>query len=280
MTTDKDLDLYAVTGYPIGHSYSPIIHAQFAEQTGQRMRYERMEASPEEFAPRVRQFFGNGGRGLNVTRPHKRAAAAIADEMTPRARIAGAVNTLSALADGRLQGDNTDGAGLVTDLLRNLEARIEGRRILLLGAGGAARGIIAPLLSQRPAELVIANRDADKAVLLAADFAEEGVARGCGYDELDGPDFDLVINATAASASGEAPPLPPTSARPATLCYDLAYGQKQTPFTRWARKQGIKRVYKGWGMLVEQAAESFFIWRGVRPDTRPVLDKLAGWNRG
>jgi shikimate dehydrogenase len=280
MTDVETADLYAVIGFPISHSYSPIIHAQFAEQTGHRIRYERIESPAEEFAPRVREFFAAGGLGLNVTRPHKRAAVALADDTTPRARVAGAVNTLTALGGGRLQGDNTDGAGLVTDLSRNLDARIEGRRVLLLGAGGAARGIAAPLLGQRPAELIIANRDADKAVRMAADFAEEGVARGSAYDDLGEESFDIVINATAPGSGGEAPPLPAQAVRAGTLCYDLAYGQKPTPFTRWARNQGVKQVYKGWGMLVEQAAESYFIWRGVRPDTRPVLEKLAAWNRG
>lgn len=277
---DAPADLYAVIGFPVEHSYSPVIHGEFAAQTGQRLRYERIEAPPGEFARLAGRFFDGGGRGLNVTRPHKREAFQAAAELSPRARLAGAVNTLSALADGRLHGDNTDGAGLVTDLRRNQQARIDGRQILVLGAGGAARGIVGPLLAERPSGLVIANRNAQKAIEVAAAFAERGVVHGCGYDQLPDTSFDIVINTTAASVSEEVPPVPMRSLSEDTLCYDLAYGQKPTPFTQWARERRMKRVRKGWGMLVEQAAESFFIWHGVRPDTQPVLEKLNAWNRG
>ncbi|MGH8497022.1 MAG: shikimate dehydrogenase [Gammaproteobacteria bacterium] len=274
------MDRYAVIGSPVAHSYSPIIHAQFAAQTGQRLIYERIEAPRGDFAQRIGEFFGGCGRGLNVTRPHKIEAFRVSGETTPRASLAGAVNTLTATGDGRLQGDNTDGAGLVTDLLRNRKVTIDGRRLLVLGAGGAARGIAGPLLAERPSELVIANRNAKKAVELAARFAGHGVIRGCGYDALAGESFDTVINTTAASVAEDVPPVPMSALREDTLCYDLAYGQKPTPFTEWARERRMRRICKGWGMLVEQAAESFFVWRGVRPDTVPVLEKLEAWNRG
>lgn len=280
MRDDRPADRYAVIGFPVAHSYSPVIHAQFAAQTGERLVYERLEAVPGEFARRMEEFFSGGGCGLNVTRPHKLEAFRAAHELTPRARLACAVNTLSSLGKGRLQGDNTDGAGLVTDLQCNEGTFIAGRRLLVLGAGGAARGIAGPLLVERPAELVIANRNPQTAIQLAAHFAEHGVVRGCGYDELAGASFDMVINTTAASVPEDVPPVPMSSLHENTLCYDLAYGQNPTPFAQWASERRMKRVRKGWGMLVEQAAESFFVWRGVRPDTAPVLEKLDAWNRG
>lgn len=275
MTTDNALpDRYAVVGYPIAHSWSPFIHGMFAKQTKQQLTYGRMEVAPGHFAAEVGRFFADGGKGLNVTVPHKQAAAAFARYRTPRAEIAGAVNTLAAQEDGVL-GDNTDGAGLITDLTQNLKLDLAGARILLLGAGGAARGVIGPLLGAAPGYVEIANRTADRAVELAAEFALLGDVHGCGFDAVAASGtFDLVVNATAASLQDAIPPVPPSVIGPATLCYDMAYGKGDTTFTCWAKSVGAGRAETGWGMLVEQAAESFLLWRGVRPDTKPVLEAV------
>lgn len=261
-------DRYAVFGHPVAHSKSPLIHAAFARQSGEDLSYEAILAPLDGFAQQVAAFVAAGGRGANVTVPFKEAAHALADRLTPRAQQAGAVNTLSFDADGML-GDNTDGAGLVADLTCNLDFPLAGRRILLLGAGGAARGIVAPLLDQAPAEFVIANRRVGRAQTLAAHFGR-GV-RACAYDALDAP-FDLVVNATAASLAGELPPLSPRVLGAGALAYDLMYGQ-ETPFMRFARSHGAAAA-DGLGMLVEQAAEAFFVWRGKRPDTAPVIRSL------
>jgi shikimate dehydrogenase len=266
-------DRYAVIGHPVAHSRSPRIHALFAAQTGQALVYERIDAAPAELAAVVRDFFGRGGRGLNVTLPHKEAACALCGELTPRARRAAAVNTLKALAAGALLGDNTDGAGLVRDLETNLGFAIGGRRLLLLGAGGAVRGVLGPLLERAPAELVIANRTPGRALALAAAFAGAVPLRGCGLDAT-GTGFDLIVNGTSASLAGELPALPRGVVQPGTLCYDMAYGREDTVFVRWALAAGAARAVMGLGMLVEQAAESFLLWRGVRPDTAPVLAAL------
>jgi len=261
-------DRYAVFGHPIAHSKSPLIHAQFARQTGQDMLYEAILAPLDGFAETLAQFCAEGGRGANVTVPFKEQAFALATRRTPRAELAGAVNTLI-VEDGALRGDNTDGAGLVADLTRNLGQVLGGKRILLLGAGGAARGVIGPLLELAPARLVIANRTASKAVALAEHF-DRGV-EGSGLDAAN-TRFDLVINATAASLEGSLPPLSPAIFGPDTLAYDMMYG-RDTPFLEFARKLGAKTA-DGLGMLVEQAAEAFHLWRGVRPDTRPVIAAL------
>jgi len=261
-------DRYAVFGHPIAHSKSPLIHAAFARQTGQDMTYEAILAPLDGFAESVTAFVAAGGRGANVTVPFKEEAFRLAGRLTPRARRAGAVNTLALDADGIL-GDNTDGAGLVTDLTRNLHRTLTGRRILLLGAGGAARGVIEPLLDQQPAALVIANRTVGRAQELAELF-DRGI-RACGFDGVDTP-FDVVINATAASLAGELPPLSPQIFTPDTLAYDMMYG-RDTPFLAFARAQGAATA-DGLGMLVEQAAEAFHLWRGVRPDTAPVIASL------
>ena len=264
-------DAYAVFGNPIAHSKSPRIHAEFARQTGQDMTYIARLARLDGFAEAVAEFRAEGGRGANVTVPFKEQAFALATRLSERARMAGAVNTLSFEADG-LFGDNTDGAGLVRDLTANLGLDLAGRRILLMGAGGAARGVILPLLEQNPAHLVIANRTADKAVALARAFdAGPGTLAGGGYENLAGG-FDLVINATAASLAGDLPPLPDDVFAPGALAYDMMYG-RDTPFLVFARIHGA-RTADGLGMLVEQAAEAFLLWRGVRPDTGPVLDLL------
>ena len=267
-------DRYALMGHPVSHSWSPFIHGMFARATLQHMQYRLIDVAPEKFRSEAMQFFLDGGKGLNVTVPHKRAAAELVNELTPRAALASAVNTISLKGIGELIGDNTDGAGLVIDLEQNLGLELADRRILLLGAGGATRGILGPLLERQPAEVVIANRTAARAAELVDDFA--GIARlsSSGFDAIAGAGFDLVINATAASLQGGLPELPPAIVGPATICYDLAYAKGETPFTRWARERGAAAAHKGWGMLVEQAAESFLIWRGVRPQTRQVLELL------
>jgi shikimate dehydrogenase len=268
-------DRYAVIGNPIAHSKSPQIHAVFARLTFQDMRYEAILAPPDGFAAAVRAFIADGGRGMNVTVPFKLEACALADTRSPRAEAAKAVNTLIFSPAG-IHGDNTDGLGLVADLTRNLGIPLAGRRILLLGAGGAARGVILPLMAERPATLALANRTADRAKQLLAEFSPH--ADGCamdagGFDGLTGRQFDLVINATAASLADEAPPLPDGLYAPGSLAYDMVYG-RETPFLASARARGAARLADGLGMLVEQAAESFFLWRGVRPPTAPVLDLL------
>jgi shikimate dehydrogenase len=266
-------DRYAVIGHPVAHSRSPRIHALFAAQTGQSLVYERIDATPAEFAVVARDFFARGGRGLNVTLPHKEAASVLCAHLTPRARRARAVNTLMAQGDGTLLGDNTDGAGLVRDLEVNLGLAVTGLRLLLIGAGGAARGVLGPLLERGPRELVIANRTPQRALQLAAEFSGVAPVRGCGLD-VAGAGFDLIINGTSASLAGELPALPRSVVQPGTVCYDMAYGREDTVFVRWAHAQGAARAIMGLGMLVEQAAESFLLWRGVRPDTAPVLAAL------
>jgi shikimate dehydrogenase len=268
-------DRYGVVGHPVAHSRSPFIHGIFARQTEQDLVYRLYDVKPEDFAAFCTQFFGTGGRGLNVTVPHKAAAAAFADELTPRAARAGAVNTLAKRPD-RVLGDNTDGAGLVRDLVQNLGLTLERMRILILGAGGATRGILAPLLEQQPEEIVIGNRSAERAQGLAGIFGDLGSVRGCGFDDLPHRPFDLIINATSAGLSGTMPKITSAVVSAATTCYDLSYGRGATPFVSWARQHGCAQAVEGWGMLVEQAAESFELWRGVRPQTAPVLSLLAG----
>ena len=270
------MDRYAVIGNPIAHSKSPQIHAAFARQTGQELSYEALLAPVDGFAQTVADFRAHGGRGLNVTVPFKLEAFALADRHTARAQAAGAVNTLAFGADG-IHGDNTDGAGLVRDLSANLNLELAGRRILLLGAGGATRGALLPLLDSRPARLTIANRTVAKADVLAALFAARAgdtVLDACGFDALAGRRFDLVINATAASLADELPPLPPGLYAEGALAYDMMYARAPTRFMRAALADGAARVADGLGMLVEQAAESFTLWRGVRPDSAPVLAEL------
>ena len=270
------MDRYAVIGNPIAHSKSPQIHAAFARQTGQELSYEALLAPVDGFAQTVADFRAQGGRGLNVTVPFKLEAFALAERHTARAQAAGAVNTLAFGADGIL-GDNTDGAGLVRDLTANLDFALAGRRILLLGAGGATRGALLPLLDSLPARLTIANRTVGKAEALAALFAARAgdtALDACGFDALAGRRFDLVINATAASLADELPPLPPGLYAEGALAYDMMYGRDPTRFMRAALADGAARVADGLGMLVEQAAESFALWRGVRPDSGPLLAAL------
>ena len=274
------IDRYAVIGNPISHSRSPAIHAEFARQTGQQLSYEALLAPLDGFRDAVERFRRAGGRGMNVTVPFKLEAFALADRCSPRARAAGAVNTLAFGPDG-IFGDNTDGAGLIRDIVHNLDRPLEGRRVLLLGAGGAARGVLLPLLAERPASLTLANRSVDKAHALAAAFrshapelAPEVALDACGFVDLAGRTFDVVINATAASLANEAPQLPPWLYAAGALAYDMMYGRGDTPFLVAARRAGASQRADGLGMLVEQAAESFLLWRGIRPDTAPVLAAL------
>jgi shikimate dehydrogenase len=266
-------DQYALFGYPVQHSWSPFIHGMFARQTAQDMVYRLRESPPERFRSDVLAFFSTGGRGINVTLPHKRVAADLVNELTPRAQLADAVNTIVQRDEG-LVGDNTDGAGLLTDLTRNLGVAFDAPRILLLGAGGAARGALEPLMSLEPRLMVIANRTAERAVALAEDFADLGTVSGCAFGRLENHRFDLIVNATSASLRGEVPLIPIGVVDSMTVCYDMAYGVGDTPFVAWAKRLGAARAEQGWGMLVEQAAEAFELWRGVRPDTRPVLEAL------
>jgi shikimate dehydrogenase len=282
---------YAVIGNPVAHSKSPEIHAQFAAQFGHLMRYERLLAPLDGFASTVRQFMLEGGRGANVTVPFKLEAYRMTTTLTERARLAGAVNTLSfnagAYSDqgadqsadqiaGQIAGDNTDGVGLVRDLVDNAGVALGGKRILLLGAGGAARGVLLPLLFEQPASLVIANRTVSRAVELVSAFDAVEAAQGrliaTSFDALAGH-FDVVINATSASLDAELPSIPPALLGSGTFVYDMMYGARESPFLQLARRQGAA-VRDGLGMLVEQAAESFQIWRGVRPDTTPVYAAL------
>jgi shikimate dehydrogenase len=267
-------DRYCVFGNPIAHSKSPDIHAAYAAQTGHAVHYEKRLAPVDGFAAAVHAFIAEGGRGANVTVPFKLEAVKVANALTIRAQAAGAVNTLHFTEDGII-GDNTDGAGLVADIVDNAGMQITGRRVLLLGAGGAARGVVLPLLEHRPAQLVIANRTVATAQALAAQFAAlggDGVVSACGYDAIEGA-FDLVINATAASLSAELPPVTGAIFAPGALALDMMYGKEPTVFLQFAASHGAQ-VRDGLGMLVEQAAEAFAVWRGVHPDTAQVLQSL------
>lgn len=266
---------YVLFGHPVGHSWSPFIHGLFARQLGDTIEYKLVDVAPEGFRKAVIDFFVGRGHGANVTVPHKQAAAEVVNEMTPRAERAGAVNTITAQTGAKLSGDNTDGAGLVVDLRVNLGIQIADRRILMLGAGGAVRGVLEPLLNEDPAALVIANRTPARAHELAREFVDLGHVTGGGLDAICHGPWDIVINGTSASLAGEVPELPHGIFGPDTLCYDMAYGRGDTPFMKWASARGAVRVRKGFGMLVEQAAESYLLWRGVRPVTAPVLKALA-----
>jgi len=267
-------DRYAVVGNPIAQSKSPLMHAEFARQTGEDMRYDAMLAPLDGFAAAVAEFRARGGKGMNVTVPFKLQAFELATRHTERAQQARAVNTLKFDADGIL-GDNTDGAGIVTDIESNLAFPIRGRRVLMLGAGGAARGALLPLLQQQPASVELANRTAEKALELALHFAAYGNVSGGGYARLAGRQFDLVINATSASLNNLLPPLPQGAFAPGSLAYDMVYGKGLGCFLDYARGQGAAQVADGLGMLVEQGAEAFYVWRGVRPtDTRRVMEML------
>lgn len=268
---NTSIDQYAVIGNPIAHSKSPAIHARFAAQTQQDLNYAPLLAPLDAFLATVQEFARNGGKGLNVTVPFKLEAYALAKTLTERARAAGAVNTLKFDGDDIL-GDNTDGVGLVTDIVRNAGVTIANKSILLLGAGGAARGAILPLLHEQPARLVVANRTASKALDLVRRFETYPRLEAGDFSLLDDA-FDIVINATAASLASEVPPISPRVFAPHTLAYDMMYGAQPTVFMRFAMQYGAS-ARDGLGMLVEQAAESFYLWRGVRPETAAVFAEL------
>jgi shikimate dehydrogenase len=267
-------DRYAVIGNPIGHSKSPLIHGTFATTTGQDLEYTAIEAPLDGFASAVHSFRANGGRGLNVTAPFKLQAFELATDRLERARLAGAANALKFEAD-RVFADNFDGVGLVNDIQRNLGVPLSGKRVLMLGAGGAARGALLPFLAQKPAKLVIANRTVEKATALAAEVASHARVVACGYRDIVDDRFDVVVNATSASLKGELPPVTPIVFGTGALAYELVYGKGLTPFLRLAQNAGAKRLADGVGMLVEQAAEAFVWWRGVRPQTRTLIDRLT-----
>jgi len=267
-------DHYAVMGNPIAHSKSPNIHTAFAEQTAQDIDYIAMLVEHGDFVNAVKTFQQNGGKGLNITVPFKNEAFALADSSSTRAERAGAVNTLILNDDGSIHGDNTDGIGIVRDLTQNHAIDLKGQRLLVLGAGGAVQGVLQPLLETLPAEIVIANRTASKAVALAKHFNDAGNISGCGFDELTGKHFDGIINGTAASLQGELPPLPDDVLSAGGWVYDMMYSAEPTPFMVWAKEHGAGKILDGLGMLVEQAAESFDLWRGVHPDSKPVITKL------
>lgn len=264
-------DRYAVIGNPVAHSKSPRIHLMFAQQTGQDMRYEAIEAPLGGFAATVQRLRDEGYKGCNVTVPFKFEAYALCDERSARAQDAKAVNTLL-FRDGRILGTNTDGTGLLNDIQHNLGFKLMWKDALLLGAGGAAAGVLWPLFNAG-AGIDIANRTPEKAQALAAAFEEAGTVRARRYEELAGRSYDLVINATSSGLRDELPPLPDGLFKPGALAYDMMYG-RETPFMAFARKQGAAQVSDGLGMLVEQAAEAFLLWRGVRPDTGPVIAAL------
>jgi len=265
------MDKYCVFGNPIKQSRSPFIHLSFAETTQQALNYEKCLVELDGFEEAVQHFIAKGAKGANVTAPFKEQALRLSDELSDRARLAGAVNTLTFI-NGKVIGDNTDGEGLVQDLLRN-EVSLANSRILLLGAGGAAKGVISPLLDQNPAKIVIANRTVSKAELLIEQFNHNKLM-ACGFDSIPVSAYDVIINATSASLSGKLPPISGEIISPDTTCYDMVYGKELTPFLVWAKKQGTSKVIDGLGMLVGQAAVSFNVWRDVMPEVEPVISAL------
>ena len=267
-------DNYAVFGNPIEHSKSPEIHAAFAAQTGEDVSYQKQLVELNGFTEAADTFFAAGGKGLNITVPFKQDAYGYAARLSSRARHAGAVNTLTRQEDGTVLGDTTDGVGLIRDMCENLGWEIKAKKVLVLGAGGAVRGILEPLLALLPQHVVIANRSIDKALQLSKGFAEMGYLLGCGFDMLPGQQFDLVINGTSASLSGDLPPLPDELLVGNAKCYDMMYGAEPTVFMAWAKQHGAGGIADGLGMLVEQAAESFHIWRGIQPETKAVISDL------
>ena len=267
-------DRYAVIGNPIAHSRSPIIHRAFAAQTGQDLGYDALLGPLDSFTPFVTQFFTEGGRGLNVTLPFKEQAYALSEVLSKRAKQAGAVNTLMRGKDDRIYGDNTDGVGIVRDMAQNHGWTLQGKRVLIIGAGGAVRGVMGPLLAAGIASLRLVNRTPEKAETLAALFKGEGDVAALRYEDIPAGSVDILINGSSASLSGELPPVPAGILAEGACAYDMAYGKGELPFMAWARGQGAAQVSDGLGMLVEQAAESFYIWRHVRPETAPVLAML------
>ena len=265
------MDQYLVFGNPIKHSRSPFIHQVFAKTTKQELNYQTKLVELDGFNNAITEFIAQGGKGANVTVPFKEKALELSNELSERARLAGAVNTLT-FKNEKIYGDNTDGEGLVQDLLRN-NVQLENSRILLLGAGGAAKGVILPLLAQNPTSIVIANRTVSKAEALIEKFNNNKL-NACGFEQTSGKTFDVIINATSASLSGKLPTIPASVIADKTVCYDMVYGKEQTPFLVWAKAQGAAKVIDGLGMLVGQAAESFSIWRGVKPEVAVVIKQL------
>lgn len=266
------MDQYAVFGNPIKQSKSPFIHTLFATQTAQNMAYRSIEAPLENFAGTLQEFFSSQGKGCNITVPFKEEAFLFAQQLTERAQLAGAVNTLKLTDDGLIIGDNTDGAGLVLDL-KNNHINLNGARILLIGSGGAARGVCANLLAESPKEIIITNRTFAKAKTLSSIFNGLGCINACEMEQLSG-EFDLIINSTSASLHGQIPQISSSLVRPETAIYDMMYSAQATTFNAWAKEHGARKTIDGLGMLVGQAAESFAIWRAVKPSTKQVLTEL------
>ena len=267
-------DKFAVFGNPIKQSKSPIIHTLFAQQYAQHIEYRAVRVELDDFVQATNRFFEGGGAGLNITVPFKHEAFALAHRNSERSLRAGAVNVLTLADDGLIDGDNTDGIGLIRDLIANLGWTVQGLRVLLVGAGGAARGVLEPLLRERPRELLVVNRTADRAAELALEFAGIGPLEGGAFDLIGTRQFDLIINATSAGLSGAVPELPSSMLTERSCCYDMVYGAEPTPFLRWSADHAAGAVSDGLGMLVEQAAEAFYIWRQLRPETRSVIDQL------
>jgi shikimate dehydrogenase len=275
MPSHSRVDHYAVVGNPVAHSLSPRIHGEFARQTGEALSYEAIELESDAFASGIAVLQQREFRGVNVTVPFKREAFELCHSMTARAEIAGAVNTLILQADGKIHGDNTDGIGLIRDLVDNLKINLCGQKVLILGAGGAVRGVLEPLLAQSPAELTIANRNLDRARQLARDFTSFGNIEAVAYNLLQREGYHLIINATAAGLSNQVPPISAAVLDPAGVCYDMMYKlNAPTAFVEWSVAQGVTKSYDGLGMLVEQAAEAFYLWRGKQPDTGRILSLL------
>ena len=269
-----DTDRYAVFGNPIKHSKSPQIHKLFAEQTKQSLIYTAELVEIGQFNQAIKDFIKNNGKGLNVTVPFKEDAWSCATQRSNRAQRAGAVNTLIVKPEGELFGDTTDGIGLVRDLTQNHNIQLNDKDILIIGAGGAVRGVLEAILAQQPTSLLITNRTKQKALQLAKDFSDLGNIKGCGLNEINNASFDIVINGTSASLQGELPPLPDSIFRENSCSYDMMYAAQATPFMLWSKNNGAAKVFDGLGMLVEQAAESFYIWRNVRPETEPVIQNI------
>ncbi len=276
MAPANQVDRYAVVGNPVAHSLSPRIHASFAAQTAHKISYEAIEIPLDSFANGIRDLQQKGFRGVNVTVPFKREAWELCDHLSARAQDAGAVNTLSFLADGSIAGDNTDGVGLTRDLVDNLGVAIERQKILLLGAGGAVRGILGPILALSPDRLTIVNRTPQKAVALAQDFEQFGEIHAIAYETLGSASYDLIINGTAAGLSNQVPPITDSVLSENSVCYDMMYNISQaTAFVDWAFSNGVKQAFDGRGMLVEQAAAAFRAWRGIYPGTAEVIRSLG-----
>lgn len=269
--TQQTPDQYLVYGNPIAQSRSPEIHHIFAKESQQFINYEKQFVELNDFSESVMSFIKQGGKGANVTAPFKEQALNLSDILTERASLAGAVNTLT-FKDGKIYGDNTDGEGLVQDLLRN-GVTLKGSRILILGAGGAVRGVLLPILAQNPTLITIANRTVSKAKELCKHFNDDRL-QGCSFEETSKKEFDLIINATSASLSGSLPPIPTTIITSTVVCYDMVYSKNITPFLKWAKDHGAVKLIDGLGMLVGQAAVSFAVWRGVTPDVQPVIEML------